>query len=225
MDVLDLPSADRWEAWLAAEHDARAEAWLRIAKRHSGITSVTPAEALDVALCYGWIDGQRKAYDDVSFLQRFSPRRRRSSWSRLNVGKVEVLLAAGRMRPAGLAEVEAAKADGRWDAAYEPQRTAAVPPDLAAALAGNARANAAFERLGRSDRYAVILPLLKARTPEAREKILAGAVAAAGGSRLEPRNRTSRLVIAAGGAPPARTGCRLRPGSSTARTSSRPFRR
>ena len=177
VDVLDLPDADRWEAWLSAEHDVRAEAWLRIAKRHSGIPSVTPAEALDVALCYGWIDGQRRAYDDVSFLQRFSPRRRRSSWSRVNVGKVEALLAAGRMRPPGLAEVEAAKADGRWEAAYESQRTAAVPPDLAAALAGNARANTAFERLGRSDRYAVILPLLKARTPEAREKILAGAVA------------------------------------------------
>ena len=140
MDVLDLPDADRWEAWLAAEHDVRAEVWLRIAKRHSGIPSVTAAEALDVALCYGWIDGQRRAYDDVSFLQRFSPRRRRSSWSRVNVGKVEALLAAGRMRPPGLAEVEAAQADGRWEAAYESQRTAAVPPDLAAALAGNARA-------------------------------------------------------------------------------------
>jgi uncharacterized protein YdeI (YjbR/CyaY-like superfamily) len=155
----------------------RAEAWLRIAKRHSGIASVTPAEALDVALCYGWIDGQRRAHDDVWFLQRFSRRRPSSSWSKVNVAKVEALMAAGRMRPAGLAEVAAAKADGRWEAAYEPQRAAAVPPDLAAALAGNARANAAFERLGRSDRYAVILPLLKARTPETRARILARAVA------------------------------------------------
>ena len=177
MDVLDFPDAARWESWLAAQHGERTEAWLRIAKRHSGIASVAPAEALDVALCYGWIDGQRKAYDDVSFLQRYSRRRPRSSWSKVNVAKVEVLMAAGRMRPGGLAEVEAAKADGRWEAAYESQRTAAVPPDLAAALAGNARANAAFERLGRSDRYAVILPLLKARTPERRAKILARAVA------------------------------------------------
>jgi uncharacterized protein YdeI (YjbR/CyaY-like superfamily) len=177
VDLLDLPDAAQWESWLAAEHGVRTEAWLRIAKRHSGIASVTPAEALDVALCYGWIDGQRSAHDDVSFLQRFSRRRPGSSWSKVNVAKVEALMAAGRMRPAGLAEVETAKADGRWEAAYESQRTAAIPPDLAAALADNARANAAFERLGRSDRYAVILPLLKARTPQARAKTLARAVA------------------------------------------------
>jgi uncharacterized protein YdeI (YjbR/CyaY-like superfamily) len=177
VDVLDLPDAARWESWLAAQHRVRTEAWLRIARRHSGIVSVTPAEALEVALCYGWIDGQRRAHDHLSFLQRFSPRRPGSSWSKVNVAKVEALMAAGRMRPAGLAEVAAAKADGRWEAAYEPQRTAAVPPDLAAALAGDARANAAFERLGRSDRYAVILPLLKARTPEARARILAQSVA------------------------------------------------
>lgn len=177
MDVLDFPDAARWEAWLAAQHGVLAEAWLRIAKRHSGIASVTPAEALEVALCYGWIDGQRRAHDDVSFLQRYSRRRPRSSWSKVNVAKVEELTAAGRMRPAGLGEVAAAKADGRWAAAYESQRTATVPADLAAALAGDARAHAAFERLGRSDRYAVILPLLKARTPETRAKILARAVA------------------------------------------------
>ncbi|MGH8825395.1 MAG: YdeI/OmpD-associated family protein [Jiangellaceae bacterium] len=177
MDVLDFPDAAGWESWLAAQHGVQAEAWLRIAKRHSGIASVTPAEALDVALCYGWIDGQRKAHDDVSFLQRFSRRRPRSSWSKVNVAKVEALAAAGRMRPAGLAEVAAAQADGRWGAAYESQRNAAVPPDLAAALADNSRANAAFESLGRSDRYAVILPLLKARTPETRATILARAVA------------------------------------------------
>ena len=135
------------------------------------------AEALDVALCYGWIDGQRRANDDVSFLQRYSRRRPRSSWSKVNVAKVEALLAAGRMRPAGPAEVEAAKQDGRWEAAYESQRNTAVPPDLVAALAGNARASAAFESLGRSDRYAVILPLLKARTPETRARTLARAVA------------------------------------------------
>lgn len=177
MDVLDFPDAARWESWLAAQHGVRAEAWLGIAKRHSGIASVTLAEALDVALCHGWIDGQRRAHDDVSFLQRYSRRRPRSSWSKVSVAKVEALVAAGRMRPAGLAEIAAAKADGRWEAAYESQRNAAIPPDLAAALAGNARATAAFEGLGRSDRYAVILPLLKARTPETRARILARAVA------------------------------------------------
>jgi uncharacterized protein YdeI (YjbR/CyaY-like superfamily) len=177
VDVIDLPDAAQWESWLAAQHGVLSEAWLRIAKRHSGIASVTPAEALDVALCYGWIDGHRKAHDDVSFLQRLSRRRPTSSWSNVNVGKVEVLTAAGRMRPAGLAEVAAARADGRWAAAYESQRTAAVPPDLSAALAGDARADAAFKRLGRSHRYAVILPLLKARTPQTRARTLARAVA------------------------------------------------
>jgi len=173
VDVLDFPNAAAWEAWLAAHHATQAEAWLRIVKRHSGLTSVTVAEALDVALCFGWIDGQRRANDDVSFLQRYSRRRPGSSWSRVNVAKVQALLAAGRMRPAGLVEVRTAQADGRWQGAYESQRTATVPPDLIAALAGDARANAAFERLRRSERYAAILPLLKARTPETRARILA----------------------------------------------------
>ena len=176
MDVLDFPDAAGWESWLADHHGTRAEAWLRIAKRNSGISSVTVAEALDVALCYGWIDGQRRTHNEVSYLQRYSRRRPRSSWSKVNVAKVEALIEAGRMRPAGQAEVDAAKTDGRWDAAYESQRMAEVPADLAAALAGNARARAAFQSLGRSDRYAVILPLLKARGPEARARILARAL-------------------------------------------------
>jgi uncharacterized protein YdeI (YjbR/CyaY-like superfamily) len=177
VSVLDLPDAARWESWLAAEHEAQAEAWLRIARARSGIVSVTPAEALDVALCFGWIDGLRRACDAVSFLQRYSRRRPGSSRSKANVAKAEALIAAGRMRPTGLAEVAAAKADGRWQAAHESQRAAAVPPDLAAALASDARADAAFERLGKSGRYAVILPLLKARTPQTRATILARTLA------------------------------------------------
>jgi uncharacterized protein YdeI (YjbR/CyaY-like superfamily) len=176
MTMLDLPDAATWESWLAEQHQTHTEAWLRIAKKHSGIASLTPAEALDVALCYGWIDGQRKAHDDVSFLQRYSRRRPNSSWSKVNVAKVEALTAAGRMRPAGLAEVAAAQADGRWAAAYESQRTATVPADLAAALAGNTEAYEAFERLGRSDRYGVILPLLKARSAEQRARLIAKAI-------------------------------------------------
>lgn len=175
-EVLTLPDSAAWESWLAEHHEERSEAWLRIAKRHSELTSVTITDALDVALCFGWIDGQRKSLDDQSYLQRYSRRRPRSSWSQVNVAKVEVLLETGRMQPAGLAEVEAAKADGRWDAAYEPQRTAEVPPDLAAALAGSIRANAAFTRLGRSGRYQVILALLKARSPQTRAKVLARAI-------------------------------------------------
>jgi uncharacterized protein YdeI (YjbR/CyaY-like superfamily) len=177
VDLHEFPDAAGWESWLAAEHGTQTEAWLRIGKRHSGIELIAIADALDVALCYGWIDGHRKGYDDKSFLQRYSRRRPRSSWSMVNVGKAEVLIAAGRMKPAGFVEIEAAKADGRWEAAYASQRTAEVPPDLAAALAGDAGANAAFEGLGKTERYAVILPLLKARTPESRAKVLARAVA------------------------------------------------
>lgn len=177
MDILDFPDAAAWETWLAQRHQDEPEAWLRIAKRHSGIATIAISDALDVALCYGWIDGRRGALDEVSFLQRYSPRRPRSSWSRVNVEKVEALMAAGRMRPPGLAEVAAAQADGRWDAAYESQATAEVPPDLAAALAADARAGAAFAQLGRSERYAVMLPLLKARTPAARAKVLDRALA------------------------------------------------
>ncbi len=176
MDVLDFPDAAAWEAWLEANHAVQSEAWLRIAKKGSGIGTITISDALDVALCFGWIDGHRKANDAVSFLQRYSRRRPRSSWSKVNVAKAEALIAAGRMHPSGLAEVAAANADGRWAEAYESQRLAEVPPDLAAALAGSPDAAAAFERLGRSDRYAVILPLLKARTPETRARLLARAI-------------------------------------------------
>jgi uncharacterized protein YdeI (YjbR/CyaY-like superfamily) len=177
MEVIEFPDAAGWESWLSRQNGVRSEVWLRIAKRRSGIASVTPEEAVEIALCYGWIDGQRKTRDEVSFLQRYSRRRPRSSWSKINVARVEALTAAGRMRPAGLAEVEAAKADGRWQAAYDSQRTAEIPADLAAALADHPRAQAAFDRRDRSDRYAVILQLLKARTPERRSQLLERAIA------------------------------------------------
>ena len=173
MEPFAFRDVAEWESWLAANQAGQSEAWLLVGKRHAGAALISIEEALDVALCHGWIDGQRKAHNDVAFLQRYSRRRARSSWSRVNVVKAEALIEAGRMRPSGLAEIEAAKADGRWDAAYEPQRTAEVPSDLAAALAGDAAAGIAFESLGRSGRYAVILPLLKARTPESRAKALA----------------------------------------------------
>lgn len=172
MEIFEFADAAGWESWLAAEHRTRTEAWLRIGKRHSPIAFLRIADALDVALCFGWIDGQRKGLDDVSFLQRYCRRRPRSSWSKINVAKVEVLTAAGRMQPAGLAEVEAAKADGRWAAAYESQRTAEIPTDLAAALSANERAAAVFGSLSKSDRYAVILPLLKSKTPEGRARLV-----------------------------------------------------
>jgi uncharacterized protein YdeI (YjbR/CyaY-like superfamily) len=167
-EVLELADGDAWEAWLAVHHDSATEAWLRIAKKGSGLELVSISDALDGALCFGWIDGQRKGLDDVSFLQRYCPRRARSSWSRLNVEKVAALSAAGRMRPPGVAQVHAAKADGRWAAAYERQSTAEVPADLRSALAAEPAAGAAFDALTRSEQYAVMLPVLKATTAEAR---------------------------------------------------------
>jgi uncharacterized protein YdeI (YjbR/CyaY-like superfamily) len=170
VEIHDFADTGPWESWLADQHTSAAQAWLRIGKKNAGIRRLLIGDALDVALCYGWIDGQRQAYDDVSFLQRYCPRRACSAWSAINVAKVEVLTAAGRMRPAGLAEVAAAQADGRWEAAYESQRTAAVPPDLAAALAPDDAARAAFDRLSRTDRYMLILAVLKARTPDSRKR-------------------------------------------------------
>ena len=168
--VLDLPDGQAWEAWLEQHHATEPEVWLRIAKKGSGLASLSIGEALDGALCFGWIDGQRRGLDDVSFLQRYCPRRARSTWSQVNVEKVARLTAEGRMRPSGQAEVDAAQADGRWDAAYERQSTATVPDDLAAALAADPVAAAAFEALGRSERYLVMLPVLKATTPAARAR-------------------------------------------------------
>lgn len=174
--ILDFATVDEWEAWLERHHADRPEAWLRIAKSRSAIPGISITAALDGALCFGWIDGQRRTNDDESFLQRFSPRRPTSSWSQINVEKFAALEAAGRVRPAGHAVVEAAKADGRWDAAYERQRTAEVPDDLAAALAGDAVAAEAFAKLSRTDRYLIILGLLKARTPERRAELVVRAV-------------------------------------------------
>ncbi|BDH59040.1 YdeI family protein [Tsukamurella sp. PLM1] len=189
MDVLEFATVDEWERWLEDHHADAGEAWLRIARRNSRVPGLTIEDALDGALCFGWIDGQRKSNDADSFLQRYSPRRRTSSWSAINVAKFEALEAAGRVRPAGFAQRDAAVADGRWDAAYESQRTAETPPDLAAALAENAGAATAFEALSRSDRYAVILKVLKARTPRRRADLVARAVAdlAASGIRVQER--------------------------------------
>jgi len=172
MEPLEFRDATAWDTWLETHHDDRSEAWLRIAKKRSPLTLVTIGDALDVALCHGWIDGQRTAYDEGSFLQRYSPRRPTSSWSKINVDKAEALIDAGRMHPAGLAAIAAAKADGRWDAAYTSQRSAAVPDELASALRANASAETAFGRLDRSSRYALMLPLLKARTDATRARAI-----------------------------------------------------
>ncbi|MFE7272317.1 YdeI family protein [Streptomyces sp. NPDC057623] len=162
-------SAAALDVWLSEHPAPHPGVWVKVAKKGSGIPSVSAAEVNDVALCHGWITGQRKALDASYYTQRITPRRPGSLWSMVNVRRVAELDAEGRMRPSGLAEVDAAKADGRWEAAYESQSNARVPDELTAALAENPRAGAAFERLGRTDRYQVMLGLLRARTPQARE--------------------------------------------------------
>ncbi|MEN8651284.1 YdeI/OmpD-associated family protein [Streptomyces sp. 21So2-11] len=166
--IIHFEDSARLEAWLADHYGVQCGIWVKIAKKNSGVASVTHPEALDVALCHGWIDGQRKSCDDTYYLQKFTPRRARSLWSKVNIRKAEGLVAAGRMREPGFAEILAAKADGRWDAAYESQRDSTTPPDLAAALERNQAARDSFEQLGKTDKYTVILRLLRARTPGAR---------------------------------------------------------
>ncbi|MFF4021477.1 MULTISPECIES: YdeI/OmpD-associated family protein [Nocardia] len=165
-----FPDAAAWADWLDGHHADDGGAWLLIARKGSSAPLITIDDAAEVAMCYGWIDGHRRAYDDRSFLQRYSRRRPGSTWSQVNVVRAEVLIATGRMRPPGLRAVEAARADGRWDAAYAPQRSAPVPAELSAALAEDAGAANRFAALDRTARYLLVLPLLKARTPAAKAR-------------------------------------------------------
>jgi uncharacterized protein YdeI (YjbR/CyaY-like superfamily) len=176
--VIAFSDAAEFEAWLAEHVDRSAGVWLKIAKKGSGVATLTDDEAVDVGLCYGWISGQRKALDQVYYLQKYVPRRARSRWSQVNVRKVEELLAAGRMRPPGMAEVEAAKADGRWDAAYASQKEATVPADLAAALAASPVASSAFDSLSKTAQYGVILEVVTARTEKTRAAHISKAITA-----------------------------------------------
>jgi uncharacterized protein YdeI (YjbR/CyaY-like superfamily) len=175
--VLEFPSDADWETWLEEHHGTSHGVWLKIAKKGSGATTVVYPEVLDTALCFGWIDGQRKALDDTYFLQRFTPRRARSRWSQINREKIEALTAAGRMRPAGVAEVERAKADGRWDAAYAGVRSMTVPPDLQAELDARPEAAAFFAQLSSQNRYSILYRLHDAKRPETRARRLAKFVA------------------------------------------------
>lgn len=156
-----------WEKWLAANADGKG-IWLRIAKKDSGIASVNYAEALEVALCHGWIDGQKRGHDEQFFLQRFTPRRPRSLWSRINIAHVERLIAAGRMQVNGLREIEAARADGRWDAAYQSFSGVEVPVELAEALKKNRKAKAFFDQLDKTNRYSFCWRVHTARKVETR---------------------------------------------------------
>jgi uncharacterized protein YdeI (YjbR/CyaY-like superfamily) len=169
-----------FETWLAKNHDRETELWLRVYKKDSGKPTVTNAQAIDVALCWGWIDGIRKGLDEESFLQRFTPRRAKSVWSQINREHVARLTAAGRMTPHGQRQVDAAKVDGRWDAAYAPIRSAtkeSLPADLLAAIDLNSRAKRTLEKLGRQNLFALAFRTNNMKTPAGRAKKIADLVA------------------------------------------------
>lgn len=163
-----FPSQAAFATWLSRHHAKETEIWLQIHKKGSGLPTVTYAEALDVALCWGWIDGLKKSFDERSFLQRFTPRKGKSIWSQINRGHVARLIASGAMTPHGLAHVEAAKADGRWDAAYAPARSMTIPDDLAEAIGANAKASATLATLDRTNLYALAFRVGTTRTPGGR---------------------------------------------------------
>lgn len=166
--VMAFETQDDWSAWLGEHYAEPSGLWLKIAKKEAGIPSVTYAEALEIALCYGWIDGQKRAFDDRYWLQRFTPRRPKSIWSRVNRDKATALIDEGKMQSAGLRQVELAQGDGRWDAAYQSQRTITVPDDLAHALAGNPTAKTFFDTLDSANRYAILWRIETAKKPETR---------------------------------------------------------
>jgi uncharacterized protein YdeI (YjbR/CyaY-like superfamily) len=170
LPVVSFESAGAWDAWLAAHHADAPGVWLKIAKKGSAGQSVSYSDALDVALCHGWIDGQKGRHDDDYWLQRFTPRKLGSNWSKINTERATALIADGRMRPAGLREVESAQADGRWDQAYESQSRVTVPEDLARALAANPRAGSFFATLDSANRYAILYRIGTAKRPETRAK-------------------------------------------------------
>ena len=166
-------SQAEWRAWLDANHAAERGVWLIFGKKKSGVETVNYAEALDVALCYGWIDGQSKSVDERTYLQKFTPRGKRSVWSKRNREHIERLIASGEMRPAGLAAVEAAKADGRWDRAYDSPANAEVPDDLMAALKKSAKARRFFDTLDGQNRYAILHRIQTAVRAETRARRIA----------------------------------------------------
>lgn len=173
LPIISFADPSAWATWLAANHATSRGVWLKLAKKASGVASVTYAEALEVALTWGWIDGQKNSFDDAAWLQKFTPRGAKSLWSKINCAKAQALIEAGEMKAPGLAEVERAKRDGRWEAAYDSQSRATVPDDLAAALAANARAKAFFATLNSQNRYAVLFRIHTAKKAETRAKRIA----------------------------------------------------
>ena len=185
--VLHFPDARRWRAWLSRNHRTPEGVWLKLARKGSPVRSVSYAEALDEALCFGWIDGQKKSHDLEAFLQKFTPRRSRSIWSKRNIEHCERLIAGGRMETAGRAQIDAAKRDGRWAQAYDPPSRSAPPDDLVRALSRNRRAREFFEGLDRTNRYAITWRLQTAKRPETRARRLESFVQMlAEGRKLHP---------------------------------------
>jgi uncharacterized protein YdeI (YjbR/CyaY-like superfamily) len=174
LPILQIPDQAGWRAWLKDNHETAPGAWLKFAKRASPERTVTYAEAVEEALCFGWIDGQARGLDEHFYLQRFTPRRRRSAWSQINRDKATRLIESGRMSPAGLAQVDAAKADGRWDNAYQSPSAATVPEDFQRALDANPQAREFFATLTGSARYAFLYRLHRVRKPENRARRIAG---------------------------------------------------
>jgi uncharacterized protein YdeI (YjbR/CyaY-like superfamily) len=168
--VLTFKTQKEWEKWLSQNHDKSDGIWIRFYKKSSNLPTVTYAQALDEALCYGWIDGQAKSLDELSYLQRFTPRRKRSIWSKRNTEHIARLEKIGKMKPAGNLQVEQAKADGRWQAAYESPKNTVVPDDFLKELAKNKNANAFFKTLNKTNTYAIAWQLQSAKRPETRDR-------------------------------------------------------
>jgi uncharacterized protein YdeI (YjbR/CyaY-like superfamily) len=177
LPILAFPDAAAFETWLDVQPETSAGLWLKLAKSGSGIASVSKSEAIDAALCHGWIDGQLDKYDEAYWLIRFTPRKARSKWSQVNRARAAELMAAGRIHPRGLAQIEAAKADGRWDAAYAPASKAEVPPDLQAALDHNPKASAFFATLTGANRYAILYRIGAVKRSETRARKIASFIA------------------------------------------------
>ena len=173
LPVVSFEDAHSWDAWLGTHHAGSAGVWLKIVKKGSAGQGISYSDALDVALCHGWIDGQKGRHDDDYWIQRFTPRKPGSRWSKINTERVSALIAAGRMRPAGLREMELAQADGRWEQAYESQSRVTVPEDLARALAANDRARAFFATLDSTNRYAILYRIGTAKRPQTRASRIA----------------------------------------------------
>ncbi len=170
---MTFASAHAWEAWLEKKHGLSPGIWLKIAKKGANEKSLTYQKALEIALCYGWIDGQKKAFDSKWWLQKFTPRRSGSIWSKINKQKAEQLIADKRMRPAGYRAIEAAKVTGRWNSAYESQSSISIPKDLRAELRRNAKADAFFKGLDSANRYSILFRIKNAKKSETRQKRLA----------------------------------------------------